>query len=520
MSNEIIKFYKNIENKFYSITNLKNQILFSQYFTSIEIASYMIRFSKKIKLKKKINILDPGAGLGIFAAVICDLVIKQNSQTEIFYECYEIDKDVIKYLDLNLTFFAEKMKENGNKFSFKINNCDFISSNTKFVIKNSKYINNYGAFDIVISNPPYGKIKEGKSFNEITKEKMIHRSNYYPLFMLIGSQLLKNKGEFIMITPRSYCSGYYFKEFRQTFLKFIYPIAFHRFESRIKIFEKHGILQEVVIIYGLKGTDPVNNVLLYSSVGIPNGDNIKKTSLTLKDLITNDDNKNIRLPSINKDKNLLYLIDNLENKFDTLELNIGNGPVVPFRVEKFLKNHKLTSTVPLIWMHNINLDKTIKNTTKNGFTKIKPPWITNNSQTSSILKDNKDYIMIKRFVNKESNQILESAFYPKSNKYDKVGIENHVNFVCSSNGKNLKKSFVTGLIGILNSLLYNRYFSISNGTTQVNVSWLKHLKFPAKMIISELGRYIIDNKLKTGDPRIDSYFCELIYVDVNEFLEF
>jgi hypothetical protein len=58
-------------------------------------------------------------------------------------------------------------------------------------------------------------------------------------------------------------------------------------------------------------------------------------------------------------------------------------------------------------------------------------------------------------------------------------------------------ALVYGIATLLNSKLYNRYFQITNGSTQVNASEIRNLPIPSLEIIGEVGVSI--QNLKQAD---------------------
>ena len=88
--------------------------------------------------------------------------------------------------------------------------------------------------------------------------------NIYSFFMAISASLLKKEGELVFITPRSFCSGSYFKLFRKWFLKQVKPLFIHSFEFRIELFE-HGVLQETIILKAKKYKNDKSKIVISSS---------------------------------------------------------------------------------------------------------------------------------------------------------------------------------------------------------------------------------------------------------------
>jgi len=77
---------------------------FGQFFTPKTTACFMAEMVS-IPTKKKVTILDPGAGSGILSAAIVEKVNKDNKGIdEIILTCYEMCEDIIPLLLDNLRF--------------------------------------------------------------------------------------------------------------------------------------------------------------------------------------------------------------------------------------------------------------------------------------------------------------------------------------------------------------------------------------------------------------------------------
>ena len=62
-------------------------------------------------------------------------------------------------------------------------------------------------FDVVISNPPYFKIGKADPCATAASIVVHGQPNIYALFIAVGATLLRQGGDFITITPRSFASG-------------------------------------------------------------------------------------------------------------------------------------------------------------------------------------------------------------------------------------------------------------------------------------------------------------------------
>src|SRR5712692_4536718 len=87
-------------------------------------------------------------------------------------------------------------------------------------------------FDLVILNPPYFKVNQTDTRARLVKDIAHGRTNKYTMYMSLAASALRVGGRFISITPRSFASGAYFKQFRQQFFDTVTLELIHLFDSR------------------------------------------------------------------------------------------------------------------------------------------------------------------------------------------------------------------------------------------------------------------------------------------------
>lgn len=457
-----------------------------QYFTPHEVSKLMVELFGNIDHKKDIKILDPGAGIGIFESTFCEHLKSLKKPAKLSFDIYENDTNIIPFLELNMKICKEDMAAKGIEINYEIFNKDFILSNSSIFNSQKDFDENKEGYDFVISNPPYYKLNMDSSQVIAMKNIVSGQPNIYPLFMAISAKLLKSNGQMTVLTPRSYCSGLYFRKFREWFFKIVKPQKIHLFESRKEIFKRFDVLQENVILNAIKTSKNPKNVLITVSKGIPNEDEIikKKKSNYNKIVVQKNNDIVIRIPISVIDELIAENIDIFENNLEKLGFEVSTGPVVPFRTKKFLlKNTHNYNIIPLIWMHNI-VDGMIKWPLEMSGV---PVGIIKTRESEKILKSNKNYVLIKRFSTKEGKQRINAGILLRSCIIsDYIGIENHINYICKKDGE-LTKEEAYGFAALLNSKLYNRYFQISNGSTQVNASEIRDLPLPSLRIIRDIG---------------------------------
>lgn len=463
-----------------------------QFFTPINIAQFMASFCSLES--KTIKILDPGCGIGILSTILVETLISNNQLDSIELVAFETDADILPLAESCFNYLSSWLNSKGVNFTF------FLCKND-FILHNSPILNNINniteSYDIVISNPPYFKLP-GNDERAIVAKSVIHgQTNIYTIFLLLATKLLRENGQLIFITPRSFCSGNYSRLFRELFFPMITLKAIHLFNSRKDAFKRDKVLQENIIISAIKRTSlQISNKLLIEenvTISTSKGSNDLDTrSIKLhrySDLVNMDSyQKILYLPISDIDEEVIKIFRNWTGSLSAFDLTISTGPVVDFRSEEMIFRNKKTNTVPLIWLHNIVPMKTTW-PLNNGYKgKAKGQYIINNEKSASRLIENKNYIFLRRFSTKDENKRLIAAPYLK-NTLDapKLGVENHLNYIYRKKGE-LSDIETIGISALLNSKLFDLYFRTFNGNINVSATELRDFPLPDLDLIKLLGK--------------------------------
>ena len=313
----------------------------------------------------------------------------------------------------------------------------------------------------------------------------VETSNIYPGFMAAAAQLLVYGGEFVAITPRSFCNGSYFKNFRRMFLDMMALQQVHLFESRQQAFREDNVLQETVIIHALKGREKSSNVVINTSTGADD-DIIMSNLLPYTEVVCPDDlDQFIRIIPDALSQRVIEQMAKFTCSLDDLGLKVSTGRVVDFRAKEYLRDRSEPGTVPLIYPVNFT----------DGY--IEHPKITRKAQalmhvdeTAVLLVPNGHYVLTKRFSSKEEKKRVVAAIYNAARfDVDAVGFENHLNYF-HRDGGGLEVTLAKGLAAYLNFSLVDSFFRLFNGHTQVNATDLRKLKYPTLQQLLSLGSQI------------------------------
>ena len=483
-----------------------------QYLTHIEIAHFMASLSQR--KQDKFKILDPGCGTSILSSSLIEYLIRQNEHLkEIELVVYETDFDILSYTELVLDYIGKWLKQYKVKFNYIINTKDFVLENKDCFEPSATLFSEpqNAIFDIVISNPPYFKISKDDNRALVAKSIVWGQPNIYSIFMMVASKLLKADGEIIFITPRSFTSGNYFRAFREAFFKEIEIEHIHLFGSRTDTFDRDSVLQELLILRGIKRNSDIHHlsILVTHSNGIRDLDNYTEKVYKTNELIDfNSKEKIIHLPTNETDDTVIKLFKSWNGSLNQFGIQISTGPVVSFRATDYLFEQFKNGTVFLVPLYQL------VNTAKMQFEwpvskRNKPQYIQHCEATKSLLIPNKDYIFLRRFSAKDDkSRLVATPYFIGDSTTEFIGIENHLNYIYRPKG-HLERNEILGISALLNSYLFDTYFRTFNGNINVSATELREMSLPPLKDIKEIGnRVMIENDYSQSkvDEIINNYF--------------
>lgn len=458
-----------------------------QFFTPEPLAHFMA--AQLGVIKNGDHILDPAMGSGVLLCAIIDRLIADHKPIEIWIDGFELDEELFVSAQSVLNEGVICAAKYGVQVHLNLFHTDFILNGLQFL--RPRLLDTpvgHRCYQHIIANPPYFKINTTDIYRQVAEGILNGYTNIYTLFMGLAARMLHD-GRACFIVPRSFCSGSYFARFRQEFLKNVTVQHIHLFESRRDAFSQDDVLQENLVI-----TFIPQNEISNSLIGISSSATLDEltTGVTVRQVTKThfvSSSGLLRLPTSELDDWILEVVDHWTGSFSAYDLAISTGPVVAFRAEHSLI-HKPNGepVVPLLWMQHITSQQ-ITWPMNRDFRK--PQYIRNTPDIKSLLVQNVNYVLLRRFSAKEEQRRLVVAPYLANHfDYELVGLENHLNFIYRPHGE-MSKAEVIGLSALLNSGLIDRYFRISNGNTQVNAAELRALPLPPLPVIKSLGQAMV-----------------------------
>jgi len=462
-----------------------------QYMTPSRIADFMASLFSTNQVTD-IRLLDAGAGIGSLSIAFFERLITESKVDRITWVGYEVDKNLSTYLKKHIHDYMTEFSSAGVEFNSEVRTVDFVEDAVKRIIFNRET-----KFNFAILNPPYKKINSHSRQRLLLRELKIETVNLYTAFVALIIDLLADGGQVVAIIPRSFCNGPYYKTFRERLLEKTAIRHIHLFAARDKAFGDEEVLQENIIIL-LERNVRQDSIKISTSTDGEFRDYQENIHPFDQIVSPEDSQKFIQIP-IPGESDQSELSKLFHHSLDEIGLEVSTGPVVDFRVKKYLHAMPQNNTVPLIYPLHFS-GQEIK-WPKTGAKK--PNALVLSDETKKWLYPNGFYVVVRRFSSKEERRrIVASSINPVNfSSYDMLGFENHLN-VFHIGKRGLSENVCYGLATYLNSTFIDQCFRRFSGHTQVNATDLRLLKYPSLDTLSKLGNWA-KKLLNTTQESID-----------------
>lgn len=472
-----------LTNQYIDAMPKKERKKYGQFFTSKETAMYMAGLFNINVEKEEISVLDAGAGSGILSCALVEVLQNRTNIKKVYLTCYETDSNIMEILKNNLKYVQRNSKIT---LDYEIITENYITS--QYLDFNEMIGGNANPkkFDIVIGNPPYMKIPKDAPEATAMPTVCYGAPNLYFLFATMGLFNLKHNGEMVYIIPRSWTSGAYFKRFREYFLTESKLEHIHLFVSRNKVFDKEDVLQETIIIKVKKTQEQPTEVVVSSSQANNDFENITEIRVPYEVVVSGED-KYVYLVTDEDEIGVLEKLNKLGHTLPEIGLKMKTGLTVDFRNRDILRDESEEGAIPLFYSQHI----------QDGIVKFpinkEHEYVVTDQK--GLQQKNKNYLFVKRFTAKEEKRRLQCGVYlsKKYPQYDVISTQNKINFIDGLTTE-LSECVVYGLYVLFNSTIYDSYYRILNGSTQVNSTEINSMPVPKLEIIQEIGRKIINTR--------------------------
>ncbi|WP_257878297.1 Eco57I restriction-modification methylase domain-containing protein [Vibrio parahaemolyticus] len=435
-------------------------------------------------LDGELNILDAGAGVGSLTTALVERSLRDFQPTTIKANAWELEDVLVENLNRSFALCQDASEESQVVFGSNVNQVDFIQ-NAVDIIKDRKSGEETATFNKAILNPPYLKIAAASKERKNLRSVGIETGNLYSCFVALALMLLENGGELVAITPRSFCNGPYFNDFRRFLLDGNNLSKLHIFESRTKAFKGDKVLQENVIFHIVKGEDQ-GQVEITSSTCADDPAPVVRMAEFNEVVNLNNPERFIHIVTNDEQAAIATRIGGMPCSLADLGIEASTGKVVDFRTKPNLRHDPAKDTVPLIYPMHFNkcmIEYPVES-------KKKPNAIVLNEETMKQMVPNGTYVLTKRLTSKEETRRIVAGLYTANlADVEVVGFENKTNYF-HADGQPLEMDFAKGLWVYLNSNIVDQYFRQFNGHTQVNATDLRTLRYPTREQLIAIGQQV------------------------------
>lgn len=475
-------------------TQLRSQM--GAYYTPPPLVDRLLELAESAGFNfTKSSLIDPSCGGGAFlvAAAIRLWEANRNSNSKFIFKKVSTQLKGIE-LDPFSAWIARVTLE-----SALLPLC--ISANSRLpddivVTGDALTTSNLGSFDLIIGNPPYGRVVLSKELRTKYERSLYGHANLYGIFTDLALRIVKHNGIIAYLTPTSFLGGKYFMNLRHLITSQTTPVAFDFITDRDGVFE--DVLQETMLT--------VFKVGQLSSIASVSTLTPKKMHSTKVERIGTVQipvgAQPWMIPRTTQDREILSAIQHMPTRLKDLGYSVSTGQLVWNRFKPQLKTKLTASSLPLIWAESV---------TNSGFRfsaekRNHLPFF-EVRKIQKFLVTSKTCILVQRTTSIEQNRRLIAAVLPQDfiDEHNGVVVENHLNMVVAEDSAALIP--LTVVEALLNSYTLDQVFRCISGSVAVSAYELNNLPLPNVTQLNSLA-----NSIKKGaskeyiEKRIASFY--------------
>lgn len=354
-------------------------------------------------------------------------------------------------------------------------------------------------FDLVIGNPPYGRVRLEPEDRARFRRSLYGHANLYGLFTDMALRHAKSGGVVAYVTPTSFLAGEYFKNLRALLGRDAPPATIDFVSVRKGVFD--DVLQETLLAIYRRGSRPA--VVATREITPANG-----TGLTVTDAgaiaLPADPSQPWLLPRNPPQAPLVARLAEMNHRLADWGYAVNTGPLVWNRHKDQLVHRPGRNRLPLIWAEAVTSDGRFvyraekKNHALYFEVRKGDDWLIVDTPC----------VLLQRTTAKEQARRLIAACLPASFLVEHGGsviVENHLNMLRPAVESPQVDPSV--LATFLNSAAADRAFRCVSGSVAVSAYELEALPLPAPEELEELSRLL---RSRASPDRIEDA-CTRLY---------
>lgn len=334
-----------------------------------------------------------------------------------------------------------------------------------------------GEFDLVIGNPPYGRV----TLDEVTRRKyarsLFGHANLYGLFTDLALRLCKKSGVIAYVTPTSFLGGQYFKSLRGLLANQAKPVAIDFVSDRDGVFD--DVLQETMLATYRRGEH--SSPVCVSSITPHESGTLDREPIGEFPVHGEDP---WLLPRSSAQACFFRQLQGMPTRLGDLGYAVSTGPLVWNRHKEQLRPRGGKRALPLIWAESI---------TPEGFRfsaerRNHVPYIEVYASQPH-LRTEKPCVLVQRTTSKEQDRRVVAGVLPNEflRTHGAVVVENHLNMIYPTMEPRIS---LETLAAVLNSSAVDHAFRCISGSVAVSAYELNALPLPDITVLQDVERLV------------------------------
>lgn len=333
------------------------------------------------------------------------------------------------------------------------------------------------AYDLVIGNPPYGRVTLSPEVRARYQRSLYGHANLYGLFTDLAIQLARPGGVIAYVTPTSFLAGEYFKSLRNLLTAEAPPVNMDFVSVRKGVFD--DALQETLLsTYQRSGRSVRATVHFLAPTGYH--EIVVEPAGTFE--LPPRSGSPWLVPRAPDQESLIGVLQRMPCRLGDYGYEVSTGPLVWNRHKGQLAGRPSSGALPLVWAECVTSDGkfVFRADKKNHEPYFRP------RHGDDWLISRKPCVLLQRTTAKEQNRRLIAAELPKRflSLHGAVVIENHLNMIRPANGTPRVPPKV--LTAFLNTEIVDRAFRCLSGSVAVSAYELEALPLPPPEALDDL----------------------------------
>lgn len=364
--------------------------------------------------------------------------------------------------------FADLSAESGHAIPVMVRVCDTLNE-----VPEEK-------FDLVIGNPPYGRVKLTPTQRKEFARSLYGHANLYAVFTDIAIRWAKPGGLIAYLTPTSMLGGQYYAALRALIAETAPPLDLDFVHARSGVFE--DVLQETLLALYVKGPRRLRASVQYLHV---ENEHEAKVSRNGTFALPADPSRPWLAPRDPNHSTLIARTEQMPHRLSDWGYHVSTGPLVWNRHKPQLRATRGQSSLPLVWAESVTSDGRFEFRARK---KNHAPWFEIGPEDAWLVV-RRSCVLVQRTTAKEQARRLIAAELPDQfvKKHGGVVIENHINMIRADGDAKVLSASVAAL---LNSRAADEVFRCISGSVAVSAFELESLPLPSPAAMRTVERLV------------------------------